>query len=488
MSRIASYGITRSFQPIHAAHHPRHPQHAKHVVERKTELHLASITEKLVTLEKTVHQLSSIVKHRQHAITDRDESVFDQTANPRQLRESTAVVQSRFYSNRKPPLHFDISREEHDPDSQHQPVTPQSTRNKPTPHASTSKEVPTGLDQSTFPGKESNDCNEDHGLTDFHAAISILHRLQFDFTLEFAQAEMLAGIYLYRKSRILDAWRHMNAGCTALYVMTKRDLRGQTQRDRTEWNTILRLYWVSLNLENDILVYHPDLPRSPLYKLEESVALPLGCEESATTHMPASVRKTYTFFLAETGLKAILKRMPSVGRDNGPVTDISPDQGQTTLTTAAVPSAVNKELESQLSTWLAGVPSFLGWSPEPCLGEQTKVGTRLKLLYWFARFSLYSDSTENALHNSSVCFTMQAWTAVQDTLLAAQNLVQIFVSEKSDPDPILQHRVRLVMSTLESAMVKNFIQSRYTQEVGRLLQMASEMVGNNYTITASPRG
>jgi hypothetical protein len=71
-------------------------------------------------------------------------------------------------------------------------------------------------------GKESNDCSGDHGLAAFHAAISILHRLQFDFTLEFAQAEMLAGIYLYRKSRILDAWRHMNAGCTALYVMTKR--------------------------------------------------------------------------------------------------------------------------------------------------------------------------------------------------------------------------------------------------------------------------
>jgi hypothetical protein len=156
--------------------------------------------------------------------------------------------------------------------------------------------------------------------------------------------------------------------------------------------------------------------------------------------MPASVRKVYTFFLAETGLKAILKRMPSFGRENGLVTDIPSDQCQTTLTTVAIPSAVNKELESQLSTWLAGVPSFLGWSPEPCLGEQTKVGTRLKLLYWFARFSLYSDSTVHALHNSSVCFTMQAWTAVQDTLLAAQNLVQIFVSEKSDPDPILQHR------------------------------------------------
>ncbi|CRG88310.1 hypothetical protein PISL3812_05339 [Talaromyces islandicus] len=291
----------------------------------------------------------------------------------------------------------------------------------------------------------------------------MLHRLQFDFTLEFAQAEILAGIYLYRKLRTRDAWRHMNAGCTALSVMIRRDLRGQTQRDQTEWNTIRRLYWVSLNLESDLLAYYPGLPRSPLYKLEDSVALPLGCEESATTHMPASVRKVYTFFLAETGLKAILKRMPSFGRGNDLDTDNPPDQYQTTLTTAAAyPSAVHQELESQLSTWLAGVPSFLGWSPEPCL--------------------------VHALHKSNVAFTIQDWTLVQDTLLAAQNLVQIFVSEQSDPDPILQHRVRLVMNTLESAMVKCFVQRRYTQEVGRFLQIATEMINNNYTITASPRG
>lgn len=175
--------------------------------------------------------------------------------------------------------------------------------------------------------------------------------------------------------------------------------------------------------------------------LEDSVALPLGCEESTTTHMPASVRKTYTFFLAETGLKAILRRMPGV--EDNLVTELSPSQCATptaTASTTTIPSPVNEELENQLDTWLAGVPSFLGWSPEPSLGEQTKIGTRLKLLYWFARFSLYGDTTANALHNSGACFTMQAWTAVQDTLLAAQNLVQTFVSELSDPDPILQHR------------------------------------------------
>jgi hypothetical protein len=130
--------------------------------------------------------------------------------------------------------------------------------------------------------------------------------------------------------------------------------------------------------------------------------------------------------------------MPSFEKEK--LAEFPPSQSQNLLN-INIPSPVNEELEGQLSTWLAGVPSFLRWSPNPGLGEQAKIGTRLKLLYWFARFSLYGGSTTHAIHNhSGACFTMQAWNAVQDTLFAAQNMVQAFVSEESDPDPILQRR------------------------------------------------
>lgn len=71
-------------------------------------------------------------------------------------------------------------------------------------------------------GKESDDCNSSLGNDDFQCALSILTRVEYDFTLQFAQAEMLAGIYLYRKFKILESWRHIHAGCTTLYVLIER--------------------------------------------------------------------------------------------------------------------------------------------------------------------------------------------------------------------------------------------------------------------------
>lgn len=71
-------------------------------------------------------------------------------------------------------------------------------------------------------GKEAYNCVGNDGLAAFHGAIAMLNRLQFEFTLEFTQAEVLAGIYLYRKGKVLEAWKHIHGGCTTLYVMTKR--------------------------------------------------------------------------------------------------------------------------------------------------------------------------------------------------------------------------------------------------------------------------
>lgn len=193
---------------------------------------------------------------------------------------------------------------------------------------------------------------------------------------------------------------------------------------------------------SDFLIYHPDLPPSQLSTLENSLALPLGCEESSTAHMKASARRAYTFFLAETGLKAILKRVPKFEKEPFPTEMGNADNAvrPQTLPAAFILSPVNDELDGQLSIWLSGVPTFLSWSPEPCLGEQAKVGTRLKLLYWFARLSLYNASIKHILDLGGVCFSLQAWGLVQDMLFAAQNCVHIFAFEECDPDPILQYR------------------------------------------------
>jgi hypothetical protein len=221
------------------------------------------LTEQLATLEKTVHRLSSIIERReQPSIADSDESIAEQQAViPSHGREST------LYSNRNPPTRDDIDRE-HSLPSITQPRTKkkQTLTNRFVPDVPTLPDISelTALVQTFFDemcplypiicdvvamnsaseiaskgyyedsidvcltlllvaiGKESHDCCGNHGLAAFDAAIAILQRLQFDFTLEFAQAEVLAGIYLYRKSKVLEAWRHIHAGCTALYVMTKR--------------------------------------------------------------------------------------------------------------------------------------------------------------------------------------------------------------------------------------------------------------------------
>ncbi|EED17186.1 hypothetical protein TSTA_022400 [Talaromyces stipitatus ATCC 10500] len=60
------------------------------------------------------------------------------------------------------------------------------------------------------------------GRGDFQYALSILARVHCDFSLEFVQTEILAGIYLYRQFKLMEAWKHIHAGCTTLYVLIQR--------------------------------------------------------------------------------------------------------------------------------------------------------------------------------------------------------------------------------------------------------------------------
>jgi hypothetical protein len=71
-------------------------------------------------------------------------------------------------------------------------------------------------------GKESDNRNSSLGAVDFQCALSIFTRIQYDFSLQFVQVEILAGIYLYRKFNIMESWRHIHAGCTTLYVLIQR--------------------------------------------------------------------------------------------------------------------------------------------------------------------------------------------------------------------------------------------------------------------------
>lgn len=100
-------------------------------------------------------------------------------------------------------------------------------------------------------------------------------------------------------------------------------------------------------------------------------------------------------------------------------------------------SPVTEELECQLLAWLSGIPAFLNWSPKPGQGTQTKNASRLKLLFWFAKILLHHYPVETALARQDSRFTMAGWMILQNTLLATYNLVEVFVLEDLDPDPIL---------------------------------------------------
>jgi hypothetical protein len=65
-------------------------------------------------------------------------------------------------------------------------------------------------------------------------------------------------------------------------------------------------YCPLLRRSRDLLNEVHSFPRSLLFQLEDSLPLPLGCDESGTVNMKVSIRTTCTFFLAEMSLKAIL--------------------------------------------------------------------------------------------------------------------------------------------------------------------------------------
>ncbi|KAJ5411472.1 uncharacterized protein N7487_005831 [Penicillium crustosum] len=287
--------------------------------------------------------------------------------------------------------------------------------------------------------KAHNSLGQDQGLREFQMANYMFSGLKKEFSLEFAQVEILSAIFLYRKGHVLEAWQHVHSGCTTLYVAIQRD----------------------------ILMEYNDLPLTCLSKLEHLLPLPLGCEESATLHMQPATRIIYTFFLAEISLKAILTR----------VYETPPNQLLQGEYSNYQLSPVANELEAQLAKWTQEIPEFLDWSIQPDEGTLTQIGTRVKLLYWLARFLLYRPLVQYVALNPEASLGIQSWVLFQSALDTGAHLVRVFLVEESETEPILYTRILSVVTDLEDAHSKGLLNSH-----GNMLAYAKAKAAELYHV------
>ena len=163
------------------------------------------------------------------------------------------------------------------------------------------------------------------------------------------------------------------------------------------------LSWVTLSIYSDVEnEIDETLPQSPLHQLENCLPLPPSCNETDLLQLPSRIRTTHAFYLAEMSLKAVAERIfttASLGlcireTDNHAI-EVTP---------------LFQELSRQLDEWIESLPTFLGWSPEPAKGLSSPVGIRVKLMYWFVRFSLFRPLILRALHDPSSSFPILGWT------------------------------------------------------------------------------
>jgi len=139
-----------------------------------------------------------------------------------------------------------------------------------------------------------------------------------------------------------------------------------------------------------------------------------------------------TFFLAEMSLKAIANRIVTAADLEFYIQD--PKTGIVEL------SPLFRELRRQLDEWIASVPSFLDWSPEPTKGISSPLGTRVKLMYWFVRFSLFRTLIKRVLNNSGSLFPILGWTLFREGLHAGLALINVAILEHSDISVIMGNR------------------------------------------------
>lgn len=175
-------------------------------------------------------------------------------------------------------------------------------------------------------------------------------------------------------------------------------------------------------------------PRSNLSRYEELFPLPLACDEADSKDRPAHINTHFVFFLAEMSLRAILENILITPE----LENYSPLPGQ--FTSRSRFSPVTQELQSQLDTWILRLPANLDWSVEPTCGVQSGQGTRVKLLYWYARFAIHRPMMRRTLQDETLQSHFLLWEPFREGLLPALNLVKVFVTEQPDIDVIMANR------------------------------------------------
>ncbi len=134
------------------------------------------------------------------------------------------------------------------------------------------------------------------------------------------------------------------------------------------------------NLRRDSKGEFDIMPTTPLFQLEDTLALPGGCDEAGTTHLIEPFQSTQTFFLPEMSIKSILAR--STATNDGYFYTVAASD------TTVKESPLFQEFRNQMDCWVSTMPGFIGWAPGPAKGQLSRLGTRLKLLYWFTRLCL----------------------------------------------------------------------------------------------------
>ncbi|KIW13589.1 hypothetical protein PV08_08778 [Exophiala spinifera] len=272
------------------------------------------------------------------------------------------------------------------------------------------------------------------GLADFQRASQILSRLSSQSSLEYVIVQVMSALFQLKMGRLVNFCITVHTACDALSTLIRRDRSTKTIRNQLDQNSIRRMYWICYNFEHEVLnEVDSSLPQSSLYLLEESLALPLGCDASPRSSMQVQIRDAFMFFLAEMSLRTTLARiiaLPSV-ESNIDTPGASFDHN---LGVAAEVSPLTRELRSQLDGWAARLPDCLGWSPEPGKGVSSPLARRLKLLYWFARFALYRPLILVAQQHPTLRLQNLEWSILHEGLLSALTLVRAFVTEDPDVD------------------------------------------------------
>lgn len=308
------------------------------------------------------------------------------------------------------------------------------------------------------------------GLSEFQQAGGILVRINARIAIDYVQVQLFNALFLLKKARLVNFQMALHICCSALYSLAERCVilnrylkesnsvnasvsfpKESSNITSQDWDSVLCMFWLCYNLERfaavcairgiqsrtdscreTIVEIGQAYPKSALHLLENELPLPGRCgpDRSPDGTLPARVRESYHFYLAEISLRAILACIAT----DSCVRSCVKEEFNYSLTTVA---PLVQEFRTQLTEWLSHLPAFLGWSQDPLQGSSSAVGTRLKLTYWFARFTLSEKILLQALQKPHPQLSTLSWVMFKDGLTAAIKMIQVFVMEEADADIIV---------------------------------------------------